>query len=177
MTIMWGVFVAPYVRPMSPFSSSRIGCSIENVFAPSRFASTPCPCLPAAAEFTASHTTPFFVCFFAASLSEPFVCAFFTYGHPGLNHSRTTTFPLKEESFTSLPSRSFSVKSGAGLPTSALVIVADEDVVVFVAVVTEAVVAGGAEDFGELHAKRATEKQAARTNRMPAFLALRRSAV
>src|SRR6185436_10418421 len=77
---------------------------------------TSAPCLPAAPLLTPSHTTPSFMWRFAVSTSEPTVCDRFTNGQPGLNHSSTTTLPLNDASFTSLPARSLSVKSGAALP-------------------------------------------------------------
>src|SRR5712672_3240960 len=113
---MFGVVVAPYALPTLPVASRRIGLGIDQVFAASVFIFTSAPCLPAAPLLTPSHTTPSFMRRFAVSTSEPAVCDALTNGHPGLNHSSTTTLPLNEASLTSLPSRSVSVKSGAGLP-------------------------------------------------------------
>src|SRR5687767_2168274 len=116
---MLGVLVAPYALPTLPDSSRRIGWPIDQVLAASVFDATSAPCLPAAPLLIASHTTPSLARRFAASVSEPTLCAAFTYGHPGLNHSSTTILSLNADSLTSLPDRSFSAKSGAGLPTTA----------------------------------------------------------
>ena len=83
------------------------------------FIASSAPCLPGPPLLIASQTTPFFAWRFAASTSEPWPCDFFTNGQPGLNHSSTTILPLNDDSVTSLPSRSLSVKSGAGLPIAA----------------------------------------------------------
>src|SRR5580658_1535822 len=123
---MSGVFVAAYARPTRPLASSSTGYFMPYSAATLRFMSASLPCLPAAAELTASHTTPFAIAREGASLSDPTVWAFFTKGQPGLNHSRTTVLPLKLESVTACPSRSVSVKSGAGEPTAALAIEALE---------------------------------------------------
>src|SRR5215468_4237668 len=113
---MLGVLVAPYALPTLPVSSRRIGLGIDQVFAASTFIFTSAPCLPGAPLLIPSHTTPSCMWRCAVPTSEPTVCDRLTNGHPGLNHSSTTTLPLNEASLTSLPSRSVSVKSGAGLP-------------------------------------------------------------
>src|SRR5262245_60045123 len=97
-----------------------MGCSSAHFALPSRLAATPKPWVPSAAELTASQTTPLWVARLAASFRDAFSWDLRTNGHPGLNHSSTTVLPLNEESFTGLPSRSSSSKSGAVLPTSAL---------------------------------------------------------
>src|SRR5690606_25445250 len=102
-----------------------------------------------------------------------FVCAFFTYGQPGLNHSSTTVLPLKDERRTSFPSRSFRVKSGAGFPTSARALGSVSTLVCaeLGCVVPGALsgAAGGGGSLGLLQATRS--RQAARANvRMTRFL-------
>ena len=67
---------------------------MDQFLAAVRFVSTPCPCFPGAPELIASHTTPSFEARAPASTRDPLVWAATTYGQPGLNHSRTTTFPL-----------------------------------------------------------------------------------
>src|SRR6185503_13275958 len=116
---MLGVLVAPYARPTAPASSRKMGCSSPKVLAASLLADGSEPCLPWAAELMASHATPWAAYFLAVLLSDPFLCEAFTKGHPGLNHSSTTTLPRNDASDTSRPSRSLSVKSGAALPTAA----------------------------------------------------------
>src|SRR5213078_3984620 len=113
---MFGVLVAPYALPTDPVSSRRIGLGIDQLLAASPFIAASAPCLPAEPLLTASQTTPSFMWRLAVSTSEPTVCDRLTNGQPGLNHSSTTTLPLNEASLTSLPVRSFKVKSGAVLP-------------------------------------------------------------
>src|SRR5687767_425759 len=104
---------------MTPVSSRRMGCSSPYVLTASMLTDGSCPCLPFDEELTANQTTPRAACLLAVPLSDPLLCDALTNGQPGLNHSRTTTLPRNAASDTSRPSRSLSVKSGAGLPTAA----------------------------------------------------------